>query len=123
MRCAASDQASWGEGDGLGFGQGGAQCFAVSPRSLSHMNHVSLGPRGPSCTAGQSFSSSDFSVREALHLAGWDPETCCLLWGQPSAEAPCSGESGCFGARQQAPSEPGGEGECHRAGLCIPPEG
>ena len=73
------------------------------------MSHVSPDLCGPSCTAGQGFSSSDFSVREALSLARWDPETCCLLWGQPSAEAPCSGESRCFGAGQQAPSEPGGE--------------
>ena len=49
--------------------------------------------------------------------------TCCLLWGQPSAEAPYSGESRRFGARQQAPSELGGEGGCCHAGLCIPPEG
>lgn len=36
-----------GEGDGLGFGQGGAQRFAVSPRSLSHMSHVSPGSLSP----------------------------------------------------------------------------
>ena len=36
-----------GEGDGLGSGQGGAQRFAVSPRSLSHMSHVSPGSLSP----------------------------------------------------------------------------
>lgn len=44
-----------------------------------------------------------------LLLAGWDPETCCLLWGQPSVGS-CSGESrGGFGTRQWAPSRTRGE--------------
>lgn len=98
-----------GEGDGLGSGQGGAQHSAVSPRSLSHESRFPGFPE-PSCTARQGFFGSDFSVREALRLARWDHVTCCLLWGQPSAEVPCSGESRRFGARQQAPSELGGEG-------------
>lgn len=71
------------------------------------MSHVSPGPRGPSCTARQGFSGSDFSVREVLLLAGWDPETCCLLWGQPSVEARVLESLGALAPGSGLPQNPG----------------